>query len=201
MCEKYKKWSFVFWIYSLISAIYTRQWYRHRYHHLHCKYFLFYQFFWLYIKSIISFSNLYFFSHVKTTWKCIFDVICHVISSIFSTAETMHCNNESWHWGNLVHIYAVFQYNLIVENIISGIYRTGGTIHCNNHCHLHHCWQVITTCKFFSVDFQLLPTCLQHRVVPCVLNPAHRVLSMRVNHLHKVLSEKDIQSFSLLTDR
>ena len=105
----------------------------------------------------------------------------------------MHCNNQSWHWGNLVHIYAVFQYNLIVENIISGIYRTGGTIHCNNHCHLHHCWQVITTCKFFSVDFQLLPTCLQHRVVPCVLNPAHRVLSMRVNHLHKVLSEKDIQ--------
>ena len=47
--------------------------------------------------------------------------------------------------------------------------------------------------SFFSVDCQLLPTYLQHRVVPSALNPTHRFLSMTVNHLHKVLSEKDIQ--------
>ena len=150
------------------------------------------------------------------------------------------------HWRNLVHIYIVFQYCIIVKIIIcrssvgllvsllifylfsllymknnfffkfvvvstcqklhtqkmhvwcdfyviSGIFRTGETIHCSNWCHLHHCGQVFTTCKFFSVDFQLLTTCLQCRVVPSVLNSAHRVLSMTVNHLHKVFSEKDIQ--------
>ena len=76
--------------------------------------------------------------------------------------------------------------------VIWDISRTGETIHCSNHCHLHHCGQVFTTCKFFSVDFQLLSACLQHRVVPSVLHAAHRVLSMTVNHLHSMFSEKDI---------
>ena len=46
--------------------------------------------------------------------------------------------------------------------------------------------QVFTTCMFISVDSQLLLTCLQHRVVPSVLNPTQRVMSMIVNHLHQV---------------
>ena len=50
-----------------------------------------------------------------------------------------------------------------------------------------------TTCKFFSVDLQLLPICVQNWVVPSVLNTAHRVLSMTVNHLHNMFCEKDIQ--------
>ena len=60
---------------------------------------------------------------------------------------------------------------------------------------------MFTACKFFSVDFQLLPTCLQNRVVPSVLNPAHRVLSMTVNHLHNVFSENDIQRAFLCWQR
>ena len=151
---------------------------------------------------------------VKTTEKCIFDVICHVIFCIFSTAETMHYNNQCCHWGNLVHIYVVFQYSIIVEMIICRssvslfvlllifssvfitvhekhnfcqictsvnilknytntkihvwcdilcdirFFRTGETIHCSSWCHLQYCGQVFTACKFFSLDCQLLPTCL-----------------------------------------
>ena len=42
---------------------------------------------------------------------------------------------------------------------------------------------------FFSVDCQLLLTCLLHRVIPFVLNPTQGVMSMIVNHLHQVFSK------------
>ena len=50
---------------------------------------------------------------------------------------------------------------------------------------------------FFSVDCQLLLTCLQHRFLTSVLNPAHRVMSMSVNHLHKVFSKTYREVFSV----
>ena len=54
---------------------------------------------------------------------------------------------------------------------------------------------------FFSVDCQLLLTCLQHRVVPSVLHPTQRVMSMTVNNLHQVFSKTYTEKFSPLTER
>ena len=57
--------------------------------------------------------------------------------------------------------------------------------HSGNH-HMDKCSQ---HGMFFSVDCQLLLTCLQHRMIPFVLNPTQRVMSMIVNHLHQVFSK------------
>ena len=52
---------------------------------------------------------------------------------------------------------------------------------------------MFTTGMFFSVDCQLLLTCLEHRVAPSVLHPTQRVMSMTINHLHQVFSKTYIQ--------
>ena len=53
-----------------------------------------------------------------TAQKCIFDVICHVIFHIFCRTETVHDNHQCSYWENLMHIYAIFQYSIILEMII-----------------------------------------------------------------------------------
>ena len=68
--------------------------------------------------------------------------------------------------------------------------------HLHRWCHLHHCGQMLTKCKFWREELQLWCTFLQEREVPSVVNPVHRVLSPTVNHLHKVLREKDGESLS-----
>ena len=89
----------------------------------------------------------------------------------FGTDKTMHYNHQYCQWQNLVHIYAVCQYQIIAEIII---------------------WTSVHN-MFFSVDCQLLCICIQHRVVPSVLNTAHRVMSMVVNQLHQMFSKTYIQ--------
>ena len=99
----------------------------------------------------------------------------------FGTAKTMHYNHQWCQWQNLVHIYAVCQYQIIVEIII---------------------WiSVHNMYVFFSVACQLLLTCVQHGVVPSVLNPAHTVMSMIVNDLHQVFSKTYIQRSFLCWQR
>ena len=56
-----------------------------------------------------------------TRQKSIFDVICHVICHIFCRAETVHDDHHCFHWGNLMHIYVIFQYSIILEIIICRI--------------------------------------------------------------------------------
>ena len=54
-----------------------------------------------------------------TRQKCIFDVICHVIFYlVFFRAETVHGNDQCYHCGNLMHIYVIFSYSIILKIII-----------------------------------------------------------------------------------
>ena len=55
---------------------------------------------------------------VETTQKCIFYVICHGTFCAFLYSWAMHYNYECCEWQNLLHIYAVCQYQIIVEIII-----------------------------------------------------------------------------------
>ena len=60
----------------------------------------------------------YFCQICTTTQKCIFYVICHGIFCTCLYSWTMHYNHECCQWLNLLHIYAVCQYQIIVEIII-----------------------------------------------------------------------------------
>ena len=57
-----------------------------------------------------NFVQIYTACTCDTTQKCMYDIICHVIFHIvFFTAETVSCNDQCDHCGNLIHIYVIFQ--------------------------------------------------------------------------------------------
>ena len=96
--------------------------------HLHYMYSFFsihfsYQFLWLYIKNRIFYKFVLFVkvTQHRNAFLMSFDMWFFIF---FHRAETVHDNHQCSYWEHLVHIYAIFQYTIILEMIICNSWVT-----------------------------------------------------------------------------
>ena len=135
-----------------------------------CNYSFFISFLLLYIINMFFFFKFVVLLMCKNNKKCIFDVIFHLISSIFSTAETIHCSNwcclchceqmftSCSFWRAELQLLPTFLHHRVVPSVVNPANRVLSLV-------VHHLHKVLR-----KIERELF--CVDREIV----NPAHRVL-------------------------